>query len=158
MLNSINTSPSGNEQQLHSELRAIGHQLLNLAHKLMAIDAMLTFNKQDAHSPLPEAHSPKPESPKLKEAIIQTICQVMQTTISQIQSPSRKRNISDTRCLVSYFLIKYSGLTRNQIIDVMNIKNHTAIIAHLKKVSQLQAFNKAFADKKNKIENLISKL
>lgn len=157
MENSINTSPSGNEQQLHSELRAIGHQLLNVAHKLMAIDAMLTFNKPDTHSPLPESPLPEAHSPK-PEVIVNTVCFALNVTLAEIRSNKRNQKIADARAFISYFLIKYTRLKQVQIVKIMNLKHHTSVISHLKKVSQLQAFNKAFADKKNKIENLISKL
>ncbi len=165
-------------QLVRSELRALIFDVLNIAHRLEAIDILLS-NEQSATSiqPIansqqpsttnsqPEARSPQPELPEarspqpaLPEAIINAVCTALDVTIDDLKNGKRTERLADARALLSYFLMQNTRLKLVEIIKLMGLKNHSSVITHLKKVKELSSVDKHFADKKNKVENLINKL
>lgn len=154
---------SATSQILRSELRALKYQILNVAHRLMAIDILLSDKPEvEAAEHIPPSgageHTPPSGAGGLPDAIINIVCNALNVTLCEIKNGEKTQRITDARALLSYFLRQHTQLTMLKIIEIMNFKNHTTVIAHLKKVNDLPPFNKAFADKKNLVENLINKL
>lgn len=94
------------------------------------------------------------DSEEICADIVAIVCDLYQISVTDIVSPSRKREFAEARQIVMYLLYKYTNMGVIGIGRFLK-RHYTSVIYGRDNVKDLMDVNALFAAKINQIENMI---
>jgi chromosomal replication initiation ATPase DnaA len=89
---------------------------------------------------------------KSETEVINKICELFNTDITEIKGKRRQRNIVESRAILSWWYVKRKGYHLAKAGEQTN-RNHATVIHHIKIVDALSNYDKEF---KSKFEQIIN--